>query len=315
MFVQPPMAFQQPDVFLTEGVATAAKPEGGVVRLTVDGKDWHVSTAAFNAAILGAPASESGKYRCKLTSQKIEFVPVSDPSGKVAAKDGPKAQGCANPSCKCNPCECGPDCKCVGHTAKLEAIQHTDDPLSGIPNFGVDVAKIRSAAQRYEYSINGKPCTKRQAVEAMEGKGAGAINDDSAHTRLSCIGTEEQCKQIESDVASNPAFKDLPFTFQSYRPSDPMVRDIGVAPGSPSIYLQQPDGKVLARWENYPGADAVAGELRKRKPDYDPSKDPQPSKPNPLNPLKGFDWSSLPVWVYILGGLFLARFLQAPPKT
>lgn len=312
-YVQPAVQYVAPvaDVPLAEGVVSAVKPEGGVVRVTIDGKEWHVQTTAFNAAMLNASVNISGRFKAKLTSQSIELLPASTGTGAKAAAATPD---CNCEDCKCDPCRCGSKnvaAKPEPHSPAIEAIPHNDDPVDGIPNFGVDMAKTRSAAKQYEYSINGRPCTKKQAFESLDGKTADGINDDSKHARLSCIGTDAECKQLESDVAANPAFKGLEFTFQSYRPTDPMIRDVGVAPGHPSVYLQQPDGKVLARWESYAGAEKVAGEIRKRDPNYDPNKDPRPDKPvptpdpkKPTDPFAGIN----PIW--IIGGLIVLALFK-----
>jgi hypothetical protein len=237
------------------------------------------------------------------------------PESGIKYKSPPKpaTNKCPNPGCKCETCDCKP-CECRGsHPAHIESLVHTDN-ADGIPNFGLDSSKIGA---RKRYSIMGKDCSKERCFDAI---GDGSITDDSKLMRLSCIGTEADCKRMESDLHGDPNFSDLKgsVTFQSYRPDDPMIKDLGVAPGAPAVYLQDPTGKVLARWENYVPA-SVVGELRKRKPDYDPNKDPRPDKPGPSLPNLGtFDFASLlknPLFLIVAGIFLLTRLSPQPVQA
>jgi hypothetical protein len=59
-----------------------------------------------------------------------------------------------------------------------------------------------------------------------------------------------------------------------------MIRDLGfVTTGTPTIYLQQPSGKVLLRRDTYDGPEFLAQAIRRARPDYDPSKDPDGRAP------------------------------------
>jgi hypothetical protein len=65
---------------------------------------------------------------------------------------------------------------------------------------------------------------------------------------------------------------------KEYSPDDWEVSRFGfVTTGSPTIYIQQPDGKVLHRQDDYKGLDdlkVVFSKIRVKDPNYDPSKDP-----------------------------------------
>jgi hypothetical protein len=62
----------------------------------------------------------------------------------------------------------------------------------------------------------------------------------------------------------------------------------------------------------------VAGEIRKRDPNYDPNKDPRPDKPAPVVPdlsaidLKAF-LAKLPGWVWAVAVFFGMSFLNKSP--
>ena len=179
-------------------------------------------------------------------------------------------------------CPCGPECPCcaLGKQAFGQAVPEAEPGL----NFGVNRSKID---KEKTYCINGHPVTKDDAMRAMQGeKGFPGIPDDAKFDSLTVIGTPDQCKPVEEDFAKNKAFDGIrdKMVFQSYRADDPMVAEIGITPGSPAIYHQKPDGKVLARYSTYPGPEKVATEIRKRNPDYDPNKDPKPDAPGPEPP-------------------------------
>ena len=76
--------------------------------------------------------------------------------------------------------------------------------------------------------------------------------------------------------------------------------------GKPTIYIQNPSGEVLCRFDADPGLDKLVQEVRKTQPDYDPAKDPNGQG-------WGIDFASLknvPASVWTLGSLGLLLFLQ-----
>lgn len=69
---------------------------------------------------------------------------------------------------------------------------------------------------------------------------------------------------------------------QGYSPDDWAVKPGFQTKGNPSIYVQRRDGLVLHRQEGYEGGSEYLGRaLRRSDPAYDPSKDPDLSKPGP----------------------------------
>jgi hypothetical protein len=297
--VQQPVVGQQVGPPISDGKAT-----GKICRVEIEHANgsrwWYTFAPPVDATVILDPKNSNAALSVEFPGERKGRHPVPPKTVKE----------CKNGECCCEDCKCDP-CFCGGE--KSPVVEAQDD--AGIPNFGLDVAKIKTASKEYEFSLNGKKCTKRQALDAIAGDG---IVDDSTHLRLSCIGTKEECQPIMDDVANKPAYKGLNFTFQAYRPEDPMIKDIGVQPGKPAVYLQQPDGKVLARWESYVGAEQVAGEIRKRDPNYDPNKDPRPDKPAPIVPdlsaidLKAF-LAKLPGWVWAVAVFFGMSFLNKSP--
>jgi hypothetical protein len=211
----------------------------------------------------------------------LKASPYASGAAPPPAAPAPKCPACQDPTCKCG-CLNGARCTCKPAGVSVQTTPNatpTDNALPGEPpvlNFGRDLSKTNPQGCSPN-TLCGKPITKERAYELL--REGSELPDDSKAYRLTAIGKPEDTAAIVRDVASSPDFADLRshFTFQAYTPDDPMISDLGFAPGSPSVYLQQPDGKVLARWESYT-PDSVAGEIRKRKPDYDPSKDPNPLK-------------------------------------
>ncbi len=196
-------------------------------------------------------------------------------------------------NCICEPpCQCSPQCFC----GKLVDAQPTVEQ-----NFGIDIAQLR-AVNKDEYCLNGK-CVSRE--EAFQAVGGPSLPDDSGFLRVTAIGSKAETDPVRKDFDSGP---DLAFAkqfchFKTYTADAPMIKDCGFAEGKPAIYVQQPDGKVLFRMESY-DQKTLVGALQKRKPNYDPKKDPTPSKPF------NFDWSKVPGWAWALAGVAVVLVLK-----
>lgn len=150
--------------------------------------------------------------------------------------------------------------------------------------FGVDADKIEP---RKTYSINGRHVSEGDAYESLrdpwESSGAD-IPDDGDRLAVTVIGTKAEQDQVRQAIASTPDLLALrpQVVEQYYSPDDPMVGvDLGFPRGNPAILVQDPSGAVLCRADSFTGAAdllAMVGEVRKRRPNYDPSKDPKPGK-------------------------------------
>jgi hypothetical protein len=176
--------------------------------------------------------------------------------------------------------------------------------------FGVDPEKI---SPDEHYRIGDREVSKREAIEQL-GAPAGQIPNDAANLRLTVIGADEDRRRVLDDLAKSLAlapWKDK-LVVQDYAPADWAVAGVGfVTSGKPTLYLQQPDGKVLLRLDQYEGPDALAEALRKADPNYRPDQDPngKPKPPPPDAP------GGLPAHYYWMAGaalLLLLRKRSAP---
>lgn len=182
---------------------------------------------------------------------------------------------------------------------------------------GVDLSKL-AATPRYRIGER-----EVGAAEALSAISAGTVPDDSTHVRLTVIGAQAVCEQVRRDLESSPdlAFWKGRLVVNCYRPDYWRVRDGGFVtprdPSQPVIYVQQADGKVLWRQDDYAGgAEALARALRDKVPGYDPNKDPSPKKPNPPAPTPAPANSGLnPWWLAVPAGLFLGLYAAARRKV
>lgn len=195
----------------------------------------------------------------------------------------------------------------------------TTPPLR-VGNFGVEVDKIQP---KESYHLNGRDVTKEEAFRALES----AVVDDSTLPWLTVnLADPEIRKRVLGDLESHPSLAPWKnkILVQDYSPDHWAVAGVGHRPG---LIFQSPRGtdgraKVLFRIEQYQGPEALAGALRKADPNYDPAKDPDPTRPNPrpnsqpgpngpndpLNPNGGFDPRNLPTWVWVIGACALFWF-------
>lgn len=140
------------------------------------------------------------------------------------------------------------------------------------PPTGVDASKLGKGAEfRVCQGSSCKDVSREQAVEMIEQ----GLPDDSRKLRLTVIGTADDRKRVEADLAGTPELADLrsAVNLWSCEPSHWSVADAGfVVVGKPTIYLQAPSGKVLHRQDTYSGVGDLQA-IRKKAVDYDPSKD------------------------------------------
>lgn len=165
------------------------------------------------------------------------------------------------------------------------------------PKFGVDEKKLSEGVR--ERTINGKPVTRKQEIEALEGTTKdGVIPDDSSKTYLTVIGSDADRAKVTADIQGNPVLKALTcdMLVKSLPPERWELKAGFETTGTPTIYLQAPDPaspgryKVVWRQNEYFGALALAETIRDRDPNYNPALDPQPRPPvQPSAPLAASD--------------------------
>lgn len=147
-------------------------------------------------------------------------------------------------NCNCDKCD---NCKCA---------RQDECKIMGadIPNFGMVVNKLHAG----KCCINGVECSKKQACDAV----AQSIDDVSGRLHLTAIGKQSDLDTFKQKT-SNLHDKYLVRTFT---PDAWALKDKHyVTTGTPTIYLQDGKGEVLARRDDG-NVDAVLA--------YDPAKDP-----------------------------------------
>lgn len=162
-------------------------------------------------------------------------------------------------------------------TADVQDDQHLD--LTDPKNMGVDMSKIAD----YQATYSGRKISCERAVELI-GK---EVPDDSKKFRLVVIGTPSEQKEALAQFAMvEPDIKNRCNTWSVT--SDHWSLQDGVTgqavfktEGSPVVYFQAPDGKVLHRQDD--GKD-IPQAIRKAVKAYDSNKDPDLRNPNPLAP-------------------------------
>ncbi len=171
----------------------------------------------------------------------------------------------------------------------------------GIINFGLDRTRVNPTGK---HLLDGKEVSKEELLQAL---GQPRLPDDSQWPSLTIIGPEMARKKVLSDLRSSPILAPWKerIKVQDYPPDHWAVKDAGfVTAGQPTIYCQAPDGKVLHRQDEYRGPQALAEVLRKADPAYQPERDPDLNK----------SLSSVPLWVWLGGGILLALLWKGEHK-
>lgn len=169
---------------------------------------------------------------------------------------------------KSKPCSCslcGPTCQCERDGQCREALP--GDVIT--QNFGVDTSRL-SVDSNPRYYLGTSEVNRQSIVEALA---TPRMPDDASKVRLTVIGPPDACNRVLSDLKAIPGSSEV--VTKCYGPTDWAVERAGfVTSGSPTIYLQAPDGRVLHRQDDYDGPGPLAEALRKAKPDYKPANDP-----------------------------------------
>jgi hypothetical protein len=181
-------------------------------------------------------------------------------------------------------------------------------------NFGVDTRHLH---QGNHYLLNGKKVEREVIEQALQESGVKPrevenrkIPDDSSKQRVTVIGTRAQTEKVLEDFQSHQALK--PFKDRllvaAYEPTHWCIQRQGFAThGKPTIYVQDVDGTVLHRQDDYEGgAEELARVLRKIDPDYRPALDKDRRKLLPFK-LPHIPWS-VPVLAVLV--VFLAIYYR-----
>ncbi|MGE3809130.1 MAG: hypothetical protein AB7K24_31080 [Gemmataceae bacterium] len=144
----------------------------------------------------------------------------------------------------------------------------------GVQNFGIDRSKLD--LQRERFTVNGQEISKEKACQLLE---SGSLEDDSNKLRLTVIGSDADRKRVLDDLKGSLADLSSTFLVQAYAPDNWAVSRAGFqTSGNPTIYLQEPSGKVLHRQDDYDdgptGLRKAMEAVRKPDPTYDKAQDP-----------------------------------------
>lgn len=182
-----------------------------------------------------------------------------------------------------------------------------------VPNYGLDEKRVRQESEPH-YRLNGMPVSREQAWNTLVE--TSALADDSAKNRITVLGgTLNDRARVLGDLLTAPELAPWRTCLvrsygQGERSDDWQATRYGfVTSGTPTIYLQAADGKVLYRQDDYAGgAPRLAEGLRKHDPNYQPDKDP--GRPRPVVPT-GLPnlLAGMPLWAWGGGGLLLALLL------
>jgi len=230
---------------------------------------------------------KDGAYRVRTAPGQWaeDASPAPCPLPAEAAAAARKKCGCSK-GCDCKKGKCGcdakkrcnPKCPCpIQDGATVEG--------DGSLNFGLDKQKIQESEEG-PHVLNGKTVSREELLEAI---GKPQLPNDAGWLCLTAIGSAAETAPVLADFASSPAlatWRDK-IKLKAFEPGHWAMQPGFVTTGHPGIYLEAPDGKVLYRWDDYPGAEALAEVLRVKDPNYDPSRDPGPNRPAPADGADG----------------------------
>lgn len=168
-------------------------------------------------------------------------------------------------------------------------------PQASNGDYGVDTSRIHAGV-----SISGRTCTEAEAIQAIQDT---AIPRDERFLRLTVIGNERDRERVLRDLEQHPELSPLraSLVVQDYDPNDWAMRVGFHTQGRPTIYLQQPDGKVLHRQDDYDGPSNLAGAIRRANDSYQASRD---------RDLRRTDTNSLLPILLLGGGVLLLLFAK-----
>lgn len=189
-----------------------------------------------------------------------------------------------------NVVEARPPRKCWGATAPEPAVAGPAEDESPKPAvqepflFGVDLTRSLEHGHFY----NGRKISSLEATQLLEGDG---LTDDSHKLRITIISPDAAANaKVKNDLEGSPWG---PFCLvQAYAPEHWAVTGVGFqTAGSPRIIVQEPPGsdgtaKVIHSQADYEdGLNGLISALRRKAPNYDPSKDKDGRKGSPVEPL------------------------------
>jgi hypothetical protein len=170
-----------------------------------------------------------------------------------------------------------------------------------IRDYGVAVERLDGTGERF--IVDGQVVLRAEALGKL---GDRAVPDDAACLRLTILGDAAARRRVRHDLDTSPALAPWRerLVVQDYPPEHWAIAGMGfVTTGSPTLYVQTPDGTVLHRQDDYAdGADGLARALRRADASYDARRDPDLRRP--LVPFR-FPTLPLPAWLLLGGAAYL----------
>jgi hypothetical protein len=158
---------------------------------------------------------------------------------------------------------------------------------------GVDLSRLNpppSGGEKFRASGSHAEQFARDVQAVKKGEVEASQTDDSKKPHLTVIGKDEDRAPVLKDMEPGGplAWVRDKYLVQDYAPDNWAVQEIGLSGhGKPDIIVQQHTagsglkGKVILHRRDYAGgAEALADELRKINPDYNPNLDPGGSGPS-----------------------------------
>jgi hypothetical protein len=181
-------------------------------------------------------------------------------------------------------------------------------------DFGVNWPKISKDSKITLPS--GEEISVERAIQMIE---QNKIPDDSKKFRLVIIGSDVDRKRVtdawptvEANLRDRFALWSVPPDHWSLKDlvSGELLYKVG---GTPTIYCQAPDGKVLHRQDEFVGMPDFEA-VRKAVKGYDASKDPDlrkpdPKKVDPKKPVEPNETPTSPMPLVLIGGGIVAAYL------
>lgn len=165
--------------------------------------------------------------------------------------------------------------------AGLTSYLTIDEP---VPNFGIDVDALQSA-RPLRAELNGREISSREVRRLL---GDDSLPDPQRR-RLTVIGSPGERQQALTELSGPLHDLVADYVVQDYAPDHWAVNKPGfVTSGRPTLYAQEPDGRVLFRQDDLPGLRKNLEAVRKPSPDYHPDRDPDYRK-SPLLPISWED--------------------------
>jgi hypothetical protein len=156
-------------------------------------------------------------------------------------------------------------------TADVQPLQELLDESGERLLFGVVPSPHENGHNRYW--VNDKEVSRTELYQKMDRQ----VTDQSGKPFLTIIGPDSNRKAVLADIEKSPPLKELigNYRLNAYAPDDWHVARLGfVSDGKPTIYVQEPNGRVVHRQDEYHGPDELIGVLRKANDNYRKDKDP-----------------------------------------